>query len=454
MTVHHLLYLLALIFFVLFHYAALVSYREKEARAARRFISLAFVLPLPFLAGGWFLESAVLSWALVLLFVLAAGIFFFPSMKAKQPEGIVPRGRIDERDTMFSRDILEPGTDRYERYYSRHPECKPGDDAFRGNPGLLSPRAAYYDQRSFALARAHFELIERNRSFVDGPVAAGQEKIDPQVFSAFLRETAIRYGAVSAGITRLYDYHLYAYRGRRHNYGESVVNDHTWALALTVEMDHDFVRNAPYGLAVLESSRQYLRSGMLALSLAEMIRDLGYPARAHIDGEYEVVCPLVARDAGLGEIGRMGLLMTPELGPRVRIAVVTTSMPLIPDERKEDPAMIDFCTRCKKCAQVCPSRAIPFDDRRRINGVLRWQIDQQACFTTWTKFGTDCARCMSVCPYSHPDNPLHDVVRYGIKNSAPFRNLAVKMDDFVYGRKPRPLRLPEWYAPQGRQKMV
>ncbi|MFQ6103859.1 MAG: hypothetical protein ACE5OP_06150 [Candidatus Glassbacteria bacterium] len=52
------------------------------------------------------------------------------------------------------------------------------------------------------------------------------------------------------------------------------------------------------------------------------IRNLGYPARTHIDGNYRVVCPLVARDAGIGEIGRMGLLMTPRLGPRVRIAVV------------------------------------------------------------------------------------------------------------------------------------
>lgn len=67
------------------------------------------------------------------------------------------------------------------------------------------------------------------------------------------------------------------------------------------------------------------------MQLAEFMRSIGYPARAHIDGSYRVVCPLVARDAGLGEIGRMGLLMTPELGPRVRIAVVTTDLPLVPD---------------------------------------------------------------------------------------------------------------------------
>jgi hypothetical protein len=47
---------------------------------------------------------------------------------------------------------------------------------------------------------------------------------------------------------------------------------------------------------------------------------------------------------------------------------------------------------------------------------------------------------MSVCPYSHPDTPLHNLVRYGIKHSSAFRKLAVKMDDFAYGRKPKPIK--------------
>ena len=81
----------------------------------------------------------------------------------------------------------------------------------------------------------------------------------------------------------------------------------------------------------MESARRYLDSGAIAVQLALFLKGIGYRARAHIDGNYRVVCPLVARDAGLGEIGRMGILMTPALGPRVRIAVVTTDFPLVPD---------------------------------------------------------------------------------------------------------------------------
>ena len=79
-----------------------------------------------------------------------------------------------------------------------------------------------------------------------------------------------------------------------------------------------------------------------------------------------------------------------------------------------------------------------------MNGVKRWQINQEACFTLWCDLGTDCGRCVSVCPFSHPDNLLHNVVRFGIRNSGLFRSAALKMDDYFYGRTPPVSPLPKW----------
>jgi ferredoxin len=132
----------------------------------------------------------------------------------------------------------------------------------------------------------------------------------------------------------------------------------------------------------------------------------------------------------------------------VRIGVVTTDLPLLTDSRITDSAMIAFCESCKKCADVCPSNAIPFDGRKDINGVYRWQIDQEACYTLWCKLGTDCGRCMAVCPYSHPHSLMHNMVRQGIKNSSLFSKLALWMDDFFYGRKPPPKPIPNWITKQ------
>ncbi len=157
-----------------------------------------------------------------------------------------------------------------------------------------------------------------------------------------------------------------------------------------------------------------------------------------------MVCPLVGRDAGLGEIGRMGLLMTPKHGPRVRLGVVTTDLPMITDESGQNSSVIEFCTYCKKCAEVCPSKAISLVDQKEIGGVIRWQINQEACFELWTKLGTDCGRCMSVCPYSHPDNFLHNIVRFGIQNSSIFSRIAVNLDDAIYGKKPTVMQPADW----------
>ena len=57
----------------------------------------------------------------------------------------------------------------------------------------------------------------------------------------------------------------------------------------------EMMQSAPLGSSVMESSEQYLRSGVLALKLAAFIREMGYEATAHIDGNYELICPACGR---------------------------------------------------------------------------------------------------------------------------------------------------------------
>jgi reductive dehalogenase len=209
-------------------------------------------------------------------------------------------------------------------------------------------------------------------------------------------------------------------------------------------MDKEMIDLAPEGPSIMESSAIYLNSGVMAVNVAAFIRNLGHAARAHIDGNYEIICSLVARDAGLGEIGRMGILMTPKLGPRVRIAVITTDLPLEVSKEVQSSEIVDFCRLCKKCAKNCPTQAIPNGDRDAGSGSLRWKINSDACFSFWCANGTDCAQCIKVCPYSHPNNALHNLIRWGIKNNFLFRRLASHLDDFFYGKRPIARSLPDW----------
>lgn len=431
--------------FLFFVYAALVSLREREPVAAKRFLSGALLLPLLFFTTAFAPFTGKVFVFFLLMTSLLAGILLFliPFGRNRTYRQVKPVGRIDERDTMFSRNELIPETENFEDYYKRHPEKKVLDNRFRRNKGLLQKETTQYNPFYYASADASFETIAALRGFVEGTVAKERVSVEADNISRYIKNWSKKLGAVDGGITELQDYHIYSTGGRGERYGQKFVKRHRFAIAFTVEMSHEMIQTAPMGTMVMESGQQYLESGRIALQVAQFIRNLGYEARAHIDGNYEVVCPLVARDAGLGEIGRMGLLMTPKHGPRVRIAVVTTNLPLITDKPLHDYSFIDACVQCKKCAEVCPSGAISFNDREVINGSLRWQINQESCFTFWTIVGTDCGRCISVCPYSHPGNGLHNLVRFGMHNSGIFRNVALKMDNAFYGRKPAPKPVPK-----------
>lgn len=440
------LIIVGVIIFGFLIFAAIVSVYEKEKKAAGKFFFLSLIVTFPYFLTGFvnFPFKLEVSIALLALIVILVIIYIVPFRTTSDIIDTFPKGRIDERKTMFSRNELKKGSVNYIDFYNSNPDKFTEDEKFRIHPGLLAEGSVNFDPFMFSAADASFFTVDALKNKVDGEVSPKKILSQPVQITNYIKNWAKKLGALEVGITKLEDYHKYSHRGRGEYYGEKVELDHKYAIAFTVEMDVDAVRSGPYGPIVMESAQQYLESGAIAVQLAEFIRKLGYPARAHIDGNYEVVCPLIAKDAGLGELGRMGLLMTPKLGPRVRIAVVTTDMPLDIDARSFDPTVTDFCSICKKCANVCPSNAISLDDRVDINGVLRWQINQESCFNLWTIVGTDCGRCMSVCPYSHPDNLLHNIVRVGIRNSAIFSRLALLLDDAIYGSHPPSIPPTGW----------
>ena len=422
------------------------SRREGETFAARRARDLGALWLALWLALAWLPVPGARTLGLVLagLLGLAFLAILIPTGRPRRETATTPTTRLDERTVMFARAELEPGSERFERYYGEHPEHREPDDAFRALPGLLGKEANRAEPVSFAAAQACFDTVGRLATMVRGEPAPERHTMDAAEATRFLKGWARKLGAVDCGVTLLKPHHLYATRGRGDHWGEPVVLDHQWAVAITVEMDFECMGTAPEGPTVLESTQQYLNSGAIAVQMAQAIRRLGWPAEAHIDANYQVVCPLVARDAGLGEIGRMGLLMTPRLGPRVRIAVVTTDLPLVTDAPADNPEVLHFCGICRKCADICPAQAIPEGPPAEIEGVRRWQIDQEACFTYWCRSGTDCGQCIRVCPYAHPDSRLHNLVRRGLGHSALFRHLALRLDDLLYGRRPEPKPTPAW----------
>jgi reductive dehalogenase len=400
---------------------------------------------LPFLISPTF--PLRIKWLLALgsLILLLLGAFIFTLPIGRIDPGRDDRqSRFDERDVVFARARLIPGSKPFKAYYDRRPQKKAVDERMRTLPGLLSSTSRKHQPLFFAAAEAGFDFTEAVREAVNGPRIGVHTQLPPDHFSVFVKDLTRRLGATSVGITRLNPNHVYSHVGRGTGaYGAPIALEHSYAIAFSVEMDRTLLEHAPEAPVILESARRYADAAVIAITLANFCRRLGYPSRAHIDGNYRVIAPLVGRDAGLGEIGRMGILMTPGLGPRVRLGVVTTDLPMLPDRRIDGGPIIDFCTVCYKCARNCPSQAIPRGDRQQDEQGLRWKLDEDRCFHYWNVIGTDCGVCMAVCPFSHPDNWAHNLMRGAVRRSGAARRAAVWLDAVLYGEAlPRRPKLP------------
>jgi ferredoxin len=430
--------------------AAVISLAEGEKRAMLRLIIIAVVnASVGALAAMANYPGKVIVAAVICLSVLAfLFLLFRRPLRYHKPLPELRGRAIDEHDTIFARMRFIPGTPVWEEYYATHPDEAKADTAARELPGLLSHESRFFHQLNFAAAETGFDMIRYLHSALTHPLSDTPPDISASYLTRYIKGWATYLGVHTTGITRLREYHLYTRRGRGADIGKEVVMRHSHAIAFTVTMDRGNISSAPQSPVVFESSDKYLKAANIALLIASFLKNLGYDARAHIDGDYEVICPLVARDAGLGEIGRMGLLMTPVHGPRVRIAVVTASAPLMTDEVQRTPSVEGFCSICRKCADCCPAGAIPTGDMTDRGGVPGWKIDADACYRYWCLSGTDCGRCISVCPYSHPDNILHNTVRHLIIRSHAVARLALHADDFFYGRHPAPQPHPLWMDPR------
>jgi len=90
---------------------------------------------------------------------------------------------------------------------------------------------------------------------------------------------------------------------------------------------------------------------------------------------------------GLGTIGRNSLLITPEFGPRVRLACLLTEASVDATPRLKN----DLCTKCNACIRVCPAQAIEEPQSGQ-----PYAINRFAC-RAYRQAGLVCSVCLKVC---------------------------------------------------------
>lgn len=372
--------------------------------------------------------------------------------------------RHDEREIIFARNrSLRPDSEQYETFYNEHPEYKEFDDKRRAVGGPMgrigtvdNPNAdinnamtyacinmpAYLGESAKVNPERHFALKEK----------LGDKKIElsPQEATKRVKGYTKRLGASLVGVTELDPLWIYSKRGEIfyenwEDWGKEINIEHKYVIVFAEEMAFDMVSTAPHTPTNIESMYNYAKGAFISTQLASFIANLGYSATANHLRHYDSLMVPLAVDAGLGELSRMGYLMTKELGPRIRLSAVTTDLPLIPD-KPVDIGVDHFCEICKKCAVCCPSKSIPDDDKKEVNGTMRWKLNAETCFEYWGKVGTDCNRCMMTCPWSHARTFPHRLIVFLITRNALARQIFTIMDDIFYGRQPKPKKGPDWVS--------
>ena len=181
---------------------------------------------------------------------------------------------------------------------------------------------------------------------------------------------------------------------------ESVNN----AIVYAIEMNSLFVQASPAPLSTVPNSAGYGRMGIVSHLVAQFIRAMGYVA---IPCKNDTVLSVpLAIEAGLGQFGRHGLLLTPEFGSSIRLGVILTNMPLVHD-RPINFGIDNFCDKCMRCALLCPASCITMEDKTwtgvnecNNNGTFKWYNDLKKCLRYWIDNGHPCSTCIGVCPHT------------------------------------------------------
>ncbi len=362
--------------------------------------------------------------------------------------------RFDQKNEMFKRPSWDPSqSDVGKRFYATKDYAELLE---RNKPGYTFQDIAFTDaawllEREFAKGikggKQGLFAWETNEFSQDKrPPGVKLAVNDPAKMTRDIKKVATFFGASLVGVCELDRRWLYSHyydvhdpRNPKHEPLE-LPEEYKYAIVIASEMDYEASKSSPAHLGAAATGLGYSKMAFTAGLLGQYIRCLGYKA---LPCGNDTACSVpLAIDAGLGELSRMGFLITPEFGPRVRLSKVLTDLPLVPDKPIEF-GVWDFCLKCERCADYCPPRAImwgePTEDIPNISnreGLLRWPVNGEKCLKFWATNGTSCSNCIMVCPFNKPPGWLHSAVRWGIKHTRWMDPLFIKFDDLLgYGKQ-------------------
>lgn len=170
------------------------------------------------------------------------------------------------------------------------------------------------------------------------------------------------------------------------------------AIVILMEMVPEKIKTVPSKIGEKEIFRTYYELNVAVNKIKNFLNERGYRAEAGPALGGEVNYPLLAEKAGLGAIGKHGLLITPEYGPSLRIAAIYTDIENLPLSTKNEHWWIrEFCNSCNKCVRKCPANAI-YTETKKFDDGSEQHIDYKKCAVPFSK-DHGCTVCIKECVF-------------------------------------------------------
>jgi reductive dehalogenase len=235
---------------------------------------------------------------------------------------------------------------------------------------------------------------------------------DPAAMARHIKRAARHLGADLVGIAPTHPSFLYASGQRYLQEGEAEDSyQHLTPEELARRFPFVIVATCAWDYRTLQAHRHHIgdasyhvsqmRAAMIVKNLEGYVRELGYTA---LRGA--VVPQGGGLAAGLGELGRNGMLISDRFGARIHMPdPILTDLPLVGD-KPTDLGVDDFCKICRKCAITCPTNSITFEDKVVHNGIEKYKINWLTCYKLRpyvADYWHSCLTCVAVCPFTKPD---------------------------------------------------
>jgi ferredoxin len=250
---------------------------------------------------------------------------------------------------------------------------------------VLSPEA--YEHRK-EHERINAPLVAAARHTGDiAPTAAPNPELDPKELTETIRQKAREMGFAEVGFTYLNRDYIYKSKKRWIRF------DHV--LCLAMEQEYEPTQTIPSMAAEHTHFGTYETEGAVALELADWIRSLGYHAQIHSPNDNSGAYIPMFVQAGLGQLGANGQLLSPHFGSRARIMMISTDAPVVYDE-PIDYGIHKLCQECQVCVQRCPARAL-MKEKIWYRGAEKNKLIYKRCRPVMARY-LGCGICMKVCP--------------------------------------------------------